>query len=92
VLIPAIIWMFSHASGVWATVFLIYSIPVGILDNFLRPILISRGVELPLILIIRRRHRRTHRVRRHRTVHRPGDPRRDLLRRSACGSRTNRHQ
>ena len=34
------------------TVFLIYSIPVGILDNFLRPILISRGVELPLILII----------------------------------------
>ena len=52
VLIPAIIWMFSHASGVWATVFLIYSIPVGILDNFLRPILISRGVELPLILII----------------------------------------
>lgn len=52
VLIPAIIWMFAHASGVWATVFLIYSIPVGILDNFLRPILISRGVELPLILII----------------------------------------
>ena len=52
VLIPAIIWMFSHASGVWATVFLIYSIPVGIMDNFLRPILISRGVELPLILII----------------------------------------
>ena len=52
VLIPAIIWMFAHASGVWAAVFLIYSIPVGILDNFLRPILISRGVELPLILII----------------------------------------
>ena len=52
VLIPAMIWMFSHASGMWATAFLIYSIPVGILDNFLRPILISRGVELPLILII----------------------------------------
>ena len=52
VLIPAMIWMFAHASGVWATAFLIYSIPVGILDNFLRPILISRGVELPLILII----------------------------------------
>jgi len=52
VLIPAIIWMFSHASGMWATAFLIYSIPVALLDNFLRPILISRGVELPLILII----------------------------------------
>ena len=52
VLIPAIIWMYSHASGVWATVFLVYSIPMALLDNFLRPILISRGVDLPLILII----------------------------------------
>jgi predicted PurR-regulated permease PerM len=52
VLIPAIIWMYSHASGMWATAFLIYSIPMVLLDNILRPILISRGVELPLILII----------------------------------------
>jgi len=52
VMIPAIIWMYSHASGLWATVFLIYSIPMALLDNFLRPILISRGVDLPLILII----------------------------------------
>jgi predicted PurR-regulated permease PerM len=52
VLIPAVIWMYSHASGVWATAFLIYSIPMALLDNFLRPILISRGVDLPLILII----------------------------------------
>jgi predicted PurR-regulated permease PerM len=52
VLIPAIIWMYSHASGMAATVFLIYSIPMVLLDNILRPILISRGVELPLILII----------------------------------------
>jgi predicted PurR-regulated permease PerM len=51
VLIPAMIWMFAHASTGWAIAFLIWSIPVGILDNFLRPILISRGVELPLILI-----------------------------------------
>ncbi len=52
ILIPAVIWMYSHASGVAATVFLIYSIPMALLDNFLRPILISRGVDLPLILII----------------------------------------
>jgi predicted PurR-regulated permease PerM len=51
ILIPAIIWMFAHASMGWAIAFLVYGIPVGILDNFLRPILISRGVELPLILI-----------------------------------------
>ena len=52
ILIPAVIWMYSNASGMWATAFLIYSIPVALLDNFLRPILISRGVQLPLILII----------------------------------------
>lgn len=51
VLIPAMIWMFAHAGTGWAIAFLVWSIPVGILDNFLRPILISRGVELPLILI-----------------------------------------
>jgi predicted PurR-regulated permease PerM len=52
ILIPAIIWMYSHASGMAATIFLIYSIPMALLDNILRPILISRGVDLPLILII----------------------------------------
>ena len=52
VLIPAIIWMYSNASGGWATALLVWSIPVGFLDNFLRPILIARGVELPLLLII----------------------------------------
>ncbi len=51
VLIAAIIWMFSHAGTGWAIAFLVWSIPVGKSDNFLRPILISRGVESPLILI-----------------------------------------
>lgn len=52
VLIPAVIWMFGNASLGWATALFIWSIPVGIMDNFLRPILISRGVSLPLLLII----------------------------------------
>src|SRR4029453_9068532 len=52
VLIPAMIWMFSNQSIGWALAFLIWSIPGGIMDNFLRPILISRGVDLPLLLII----------------------------------------
>ncbi len=51
VLIPAVIWMYSNASFGWATALLVWSVPVGFLDNFLRPILISRGVDLPLILI-----------------------------------------
>lgn len=52
VLIPAVIWMYANASFGWATALLIWSVPVGILDNFLRPVLISRGVDLPLLLVI----------------------------------------
>lgn len=52
VLIPAVIWMYSNGSFGWATALLIWSVPVGVLDNFLRPVLISRGVDLPLLLVI----------------------------------------
>jgi len=52
VLIPAVIWMYSTGNFVWATALLVWSVPVGLLDNFLRPVLISRGVDLPLLLII----------------------------------------
>jgi predicted PurR-regulated permease PerM len=36
---------------VWGTALLIWSIFVGTLDNFLRPILIKKGADLPLLLI-----------------------------------------
>lgn len=52
VLVPAVIWLYGTGNFGWATALLIWSIPVGIMDNFLRPILISRGVDLPLLLII----------------------------------------
>ena len=52
VLIPVLIWAFGHMNIGWTIALLIWSIPVGIMDNFLRPILISRGVDLPMLLII----------------------------------------
>ena len=52
ILIPAVIWMYGTGNYGWATALLVWSIPVGIMDNFLRPILISRGVDLPMLLII----------------------------------------
>ena len=52
ILIPAIIWMYGTGNYAWATALLVWGIPVGIMDNFLRPILISRGVDLPMLLII----------------------------------------
>jgi predicted PurR-regulated permease PerM len=51
VLIPAIIWLYWSGEPVWGTILLLWSIPVGIIDNILRPILIKKGADLPLILI-----------------------------------------
>lgn len=51
VLIPAIIWLYWSGDTVWGTVLLVWSIAVGPLDNILRPILIRRGADLPMLLI-----------------------------------------
>jgi predicted PurR-regulated permease PerM len=52
VLVPSIIWLYWTGSTGWATALLIWSLPVGALDNVVRPILIRRGVQLPMLLII----------------------------------------
>lgn len=52
VLLPAIGWLYWTGNVGWAIALLIYSLPVAALDNFVRPILIRRGVQLPLLLII----------------------------------------
>ena len=51
VLVPAVIWLFWDGQTVWGTVLLVWSIAVGPLDNILRPILIRKGADLPLLLI-----------------------------------------
>ena len=51
VLIPAVAWLYWKGDNVWGTVLLVWCIPVVTLDNFLRPILIRRGLDLPLLLI-----------------------------------------
>jgi predicted PurR-regulated permease PerM len=51
VLILAVIWLYWKAGALWGTVLLIWSILVGALDNFLRPVLIRKGADLPLLLI-----------------------------------------
>ena len=52
VLVPSIAWLYWTGSTGWATVLLVWSVPVVVLDNVLRPIFIRRGVQLPLLLII----------------------------------------
>jgi len=51
VLFPAVGWMYWMGDNGWATFLLVWSLVVGSLDNFLRPILIKRGADLPLLLI-----------------------------------------
>jgi predicted PurR-regulated permease PerM len=52
VLAPAVAWLYWTDHAVAGTVLLILAIPIGALDNVLRPILIRRGVQLPMLLII----------------------------------------
>ena len=51
VLIPAVIWVYATRGAWWGTGFLLWAIFCGTFDNFLRPLLIKRGADLPLLLI-----------------------------------------
>ncbi|MDP3084758.1 MAG: AI-2E family transporter YdiK [Rubrivivax sp.] len=51
VLVPAALWMFWGDQTAWGVLLLVWSGIVGTLDNVLRPILIRRGADLPLLLI-----------------------------------------
>ena len=51
VLVPAVAWVYWTGESGWGTFLLVWSLVVGTLDNFLRPALIKRGADLPLLLI-----------------------------------------
>jgi predicted PurR-regulated permease PerM len=51
VLVPAVGWLYWTGETGWGTALLVWSVLVGAIDNVLRPILIRRGADLPLLLI-----------------------------------------
>jgi predicted PurR-regulated permease PerM len=51
VLVPSVIWLYWSGSSGWGTFMLLWSIMVGTMDNVLRPVLIKKGADLPLLLI-----------------------------------------
>ena len=51
VLIPCIVWLYWSGQTLWGTFLVIWTVPVAAIDNFLRPILIRKGADLPLLLI-----------------------------------------
>lgn len=52
VLLPAIIWLYWSGNPVWGTVLIVFAVIVAVVDNVLKPVLIRRGVDLPLLLIV----------------------------------------
>jgi predicted PurR-regulated permease PerM len=52
VMFPAVIWVYWSGENGWGTFLLVWSVIVVALDNFLRPVLIKLGADLPLLLIL----------------------------------------
>jgi predicted PurR-regulated permease PerM len=52
VLVPAVIWMFANGGTAAAAFLLVCSVVAIGADNVLRPLLIRKGVDLPLLLIL----------------------------------------
>ena len=52
VLLPAMIYVFAHASTTMAVVFMVWSIAVSFSDSLLKPLLLGRGVDVPTLVIL----------------------------------------
>jgi len=51
IMLPAVFWVYSTQGGAWGTGFLVWTLFCMTFDNILRPVLIKRGADLPLLLI-----------------------------------------
>jgi predicted PurR-regulated permease PerM len=51
VLIPAVVYVFAVSTITKAVIFLIWCVIVGLGDNVLKPILLGRGVAVPIIVV-----------------------------------------
>jgi len=52
VVLPIVVWVFSVAAPVPATIFAVYSLLAAASDNVLKPILLGRGVDLPALVVL----------------------------------------
>jgi len=51
ILIPAVIYMFATASVTKAVIFTVWCLIVALLDNVLKPLLLGRGVAVPIAVV-----------------------------------------
>ena len=52
VLLPVIIYVFSTSATVPAVIFMIYMLLVGLSDNILKPLLLGRGLDIPMPVVL----------------------------------------
>jgi predicted PurR-regulated permease PerM len=52
ILIPVIIWSWMTMETTAAVIFTAYMVPVNLIDNILRPIVMTRGLATPVLVII----------------------------------------
>jgi predicted PurR-regulated permease PerM len=52
ILIPVIIWSWTFLESTTALLFTGYMVPVNLLDNILRPIVMGRGLKTPMLVIL----------------------------------------
>lgn len=52
IMILSIIWLFHSGQTFWGSVLIVWSIPVILIDNIIRPFLIKMGADLPFLLIL----------------------------------------
>jgi predicted PurR-regulated permease PerM len=49
---PIVIWVFSTAEPVPASLFMVYALIVSLSDNILKPLFLGRGVDVPMLVIL----------------------------------------
>jgi predicted PurR-regulated permease PerM len=52
ILIPVIIWAWTFMATIPALLFTAYMVPINLLDNLLRPIVMGRGLKTPILVIL----------------------------------------
>ncbi|MEM9254603.1 MAG: AI-2E family transporter [Pseudomonadota bacterium] len=52
ILAPIMIWMFSTADTTTAVIFMVYQLVAGASDTFLKPLLMGRGLDIPMPIIL----------------------------------------
>jgi predicted PurR-regulated permease PerM len=52
VIVPVVIWSFFSMTPTAAILFTAYMVPVSLVDNFLRPLIMARGLKTPMLVVL----------------------------------------